>query len=197
LPYPSGIVWAAIGSSPLQNFYMSIPIPFICYCPPVGIISIFVVLQFLIRTKRYLFLQGGMTNVEDQLFLQKLQQQRPNRNQRSFLFSDDDVAYWTYGGIERVRSRLCLAALLHSRGSMEDLQPSSQHEPDNNTTSTLASSSNVWTSTNGSENNLRQKRTLQELLIKSLSISASPRGSWIQYIYDLIIPLAQVEQHPA
>ena len=150
------------------------------YHPPIGIVSIFVIVRFLLRSKRYLFLNQDLENnenVEDRLFRQKLQQRdkrfyTDSRNQRSYSFNQDDVAYQTFGGIERIRTQLCLASLLHSSRSPL-LAPAAS-----------------------SEEHQLEKRKWQTLLIKALmgSSVAMSGSSWMHDVYHIIGPLAQLEE---
>lgn len=170
----------------------------VCYHPPVGMVSIFLLLRFLVRTKRYLFVNHGENsndNIEDRLFLQKLQQRDKryynDRNQRAYLFNQDDVAYHTYGGIERIRTRLCLASLLHSSNTANGSSP-----PIATGSSSMYNTTSSDDSAKNEQNEQWERHKLQKLLIQSLSVSSLPNSgsSWIQYIYDMILPLAQVEQ---
>lgn len=165
----------------------------LCYRPPVGIASIFVLLRFLARSKRYLYLNhdANNENVEDRLFLQKLQQRDKrydnDRNHRSYLFSQDDVAYHTFGGIERIRTRLCLASLLHRIKTGPTVALSSSPSEPITTTTSIPSYNTASLQDSTSR--------IQKLLIQALSVSSIPNGgsSWIQYIYNMIVPLAQSE----
>ena len=183
-----------------------------CHRPPVGMVSVLLLLRFLIRCQRLLLLilmNRDETNkdngVEDRLFQQKFQQQQRDkryynyndRNQRAYLFNEDDVAYHTYGGIERIRTRLCLASLLHDTSTVTP--PTTVSSSPLSSPGTRESVSNYNTTKISSNPIILDEpklRLQKQLLIQALSVSsfANSGSSWIPYIYDMIQPLAQAEE---
>jgi nuclear control of ATPase protein 2 len=83
------------------------------YKPPVGAVAVISIARLLLsgrlfplrdrHTKRH--------NVEDTLFLQQQRSMAEVRRGRSLIIDADDTCYVTYGGIEHVRRKLCIAAL--------------------------------------------------------------------------------------
>jgi hypothetical protein len=97
----------------------------ILYQPPLGIVTVIVVLRLVLSGRLfrwYTYYYNHDVNIEDRLFLQKIQQKdRSSQSckRRSFVFNSDDASYSSYGGVERVRTRLCLAALQSVLTSLE------------------------------------------------------------------------------
>jgi nuclear control of ATPase protein 2 len=152
----------------------------ILYQPPLGIVTVIVVLRLVLSGRLfrwYTYYYNHDVNIEDRLFLQKIQQKdRSSQSckRRSFVFNSDDASYSSYGGVERVRTRLCLAALQSVLTSLE---------------SNVSSLGQV-------KNSLKRQQytDLIRLAETSLTMSSSPIGSWLQLVYEMIIPLSQIEE---
>jgi nuclear control of ATPase protein 2 len=152
----------------------------VLYQPPLGIVTVIVVLRLVLSGRLfrwYTYYYNHDVNIEDQLFLQKLQQkdhsiQYPKR--RSFVLNRDDTSYISHGGAEWVRTRLCLAALQN----------------------VVTSSESNLSSLDEHKNTLKRQQFMDliRLAKQSLMMSSSPIGSWLQLIYEMIIPLSQIEE---
>ena len=106
---PSVAVRSAIGRA-LQHCKA-----FLLYQPPVGLVTAWVVSRLvltgrLFRRRNIAFSDDD--TVEGELLLLGSSDTKNERLRgRSLLLDGDDQSYTTYGGIERIRQRLCLAAM--------------------------------------------------------------------------------------
>eukprot|EP00977_Amphora_coffeiformis_P014355 scaffold3980_cov168-Amphora_coffeaeformis.AAC.2 len=84
----------------------------VLYKPPVGIVALFVTTRLVTSGRLFrLYAQSKdpKSSVEDALAKQYGRESEEGR--RALLLDPDDIAYQTYGGVDRVRQQVCAAAL--------------------------------------------------------------------------------------
>ena len=162
----------------------------LAYKPPVGFVATFVVTRLLL-SGRILGIkpQGDETSTEDKLFGINKAEQKQEYTGRSLILDGDDVSYSSYGGIERIRQRLCLAAvngLLQQQQQQHDELVRQQQQGTNQ--ESLSPSPSPQLLLTDSQHQLVQAAA------HALSVSSQPTGSRLRLVHEMVESVAQLEE---
>ena len=157
----------------------------VIYKPPVGLVALLAAARLVVsgRIFRFYYQSFGGTKEDVELLQQRQQEQYRKRERRekhrgrALTLDSDDASYSTFGGVERVRRRLCWAAL-----SSVQLLRSSQHQQ------LQQEGQNTYTGI------IDPQQDLIEATIEALQVTARPTGSRLKFVYEMVGPVARMEQ---
>lgn len=151
------------------------------YKPPVGIVSVVAIIRLVFSGRLFrLYPAPPKNSVEEALQQETRKRERERHRGRSLNLDADDVAYHHFGGVDRVRRRLCWAGLGHlleevtlsiNRGNRND---STYTEPETDLDPAVLE--------------------LLQAMVAALSVSNHPGGARAQFVHDMIQPFAKIEE---
>jgi hypothetical protein len=167
----------------LQNLYQQF-VSVVLYHPPVGIVAVAAVSR-LIWTGRIFRLypkpaQSSKELVEEDIQRESRKRDRERLSGRSYILDVDDNNYNAFGGVERVRRRLCVFALSHL--AAERLVAAQE----------VAESSSSF-STDYEDPSLDKDQMLLEAAAGALAVSVPPGSARVTLVQEMIEPVARLE----
>lgn len=166
----------------LQNLYQHF-VSAVLYHPPVGIVAVAAVTR-LVWTGRIFRLypkpaQSSKDSVDEEIQRESGKRDRERLSGRSYILDVDDNNYNEFGGVERVRRRLCLLAVSHLAAerlvAAEEAAESSPSSPDYEDPS------------------LDRDQLLLEAAVSALAVSVPPGSARATLVQEMIEPVARFE----
>jgi nuclear-control-of-ATPase protein 2 len=166
----------------MQNLYQKF-VNAVLFHPPVGIIAVAAVTR-LIWTGRIFRVypkppKSSKDSVEEDIQRESRMRDRQRLSGRSFILDVDDGNYNAFGGVERVRRRLCVLALTHL--SAEKLASAQQ----------AAASASIRP--DYEDRAVDKDQLLLEAAVNALAVSVPPGSARCSLVQQMIEPLARFE----
>jgi nuclear-control-of-ATPase protein 2 len=167
----------------LQNLYQHF-VSAVLYHPPVGIVAVAAVTR-LIWTGRIFRLYPKPRGSSKELVDEDIQRASAKRDGerlsgRSFILDVDDNNYNAFGGVERVRRRLCVLALSHL--SAERLVAAAQEAAESPSPNT-----------DYEDASLDKDHLLLEAAVSALAVSVPPGSARATLVQQMIEPVSRLE----
>jgi nuclear-control-of-ATPase protein 2 len=167
----------------LQNLYQQF-VAVVLYHPPVGIVAVAAVTR-LIWTGRIFRLYPKPAHSSKELVDEDIQRESRKRDRerlsgRSYILDVDDNNYNAFGGVERVRRRLCVLALSHLAA---ERLVSAQEAAESSTSPSL----------DYEDPSLDKDQMLLEAAVGALAVSVPPGSARVTLVQEMIEPVARLE----
>jgi len=146
------------------------------YQPPVGFVTTVTISRLILSGRLFRIRQKEPErSVEDELSDKDIAS-----TGRSLLLDLDDAVYVAHGGIERVRRRLCEAAVNGLRTMLQQQQINKEEDDSSNTA-------------NQQSLPLQQYRELIEAAAQALTVTFRPTGSRLRFAVEMVEPVSKLE----